>query len=57
MRRLYERFRSLLFPYEESVRKRIGRWVQRYPEIEAQIGTRFDLEDAVEEVFLMAFDQ
>lgn len=53
----FERFRSLLFPYEESVRKRVGRWVQRYPEIEAQIDVRFQLDDAVEEVFLMAFER
>ena len=36
---------------------RIGRWIQRYPEVEGQIGVRFEIADVVEEVFLMAFDQ
>ena len=53
----FETFRTLLYPYEESVRMRIGRWIQRYPEVERQIGTRFEIADVVEEVFLMAFDQ
>lgn len=53
----YVAFRRETFPIEEPLRKRIGRWIQRYPEIEAQIGERFDLSDMVEEVFLSAFDQ
>jgi ribosome-associated translation inhibitor RaiA len=53
----YPQFRRLTFPYEESLRKRIGRWIQRYPRIEAQLGSRFDLADVVEEVFLNAFQR
>jgi len=52
----YNAFRRATLPYEEPVRKRIGRWVQRYPELDAQIGARLTLEDIVEDVFLSAFD-
>lgn len=53
----YADFRELLFPFEEALRKRIGRWIQRYPSIEAELGERFDLADMVEEVFLNAFER
>lgn len=53
----YAEFRKLTYPLEESVRKRAGRWIQRYPKIEAQLGERFDLADIVEEVFLNAFER
>src|SRR5262249_25032556 len=33
----YNAFRSATLPYEEPVRKRIGRWVERYPEVQARI--------------------
>ena len=53
----YRAFHDALLPLEESVRKRVGRWVQRYPELEEQIGDRFEIADIVEEVFLTAFDR
>lgn len=53
----YAEFRTLLYPFEEPVRKRVGRWIQRYPQVEAQLGERFDLADIVEEVFLNAFER
>lgn len=53
----YAEFRKLTYPFEEAVRKRAGRWIQRYPKIEAQLGRRFDLADIVEEVFLNAFER
>lgn len=52
----YAKFREAMYPYEESLRTRIGRWVQRYPQVQQQIGTEFQLADIVEEVFLNAFD-
>lgn len=52
----YPRFRDLLANYEDWLRLRIGRWLQRYPEIEAQLGDRLRLGDIVEEVFLNAFE-
>lgn len=53
----YVEFRKLTYPFEEPVRKRAGRWIQRYPKIEAQLGQRFNLADIVEEVFLNAFER
>ena len=52
----YAAFRSALLPYEEPVGKRIGRWVQRYPDLNALIGERLTIEDIVEDVFLNAFE-
>jgi ribosome-associated translation inhibitor RaiA len=53
----YAAFRRAASAYEESVRKRVGRWVQRYPALEAEIDVRLTIDDVVEEVFLNAFDQ
>jgi ribosome-associated translation inhibitor RaiA len=53
----YAQFRKLMFAYEEPLRKRIGRWIERYPEVVAQLREQVQLEDIVEEVFLTAFDQ
>ena len=52
----YSAFREATLAYEEGVRKRAGRWVQRYPAFEAKIGKGISLDDVVEEVFLMAFE-
>ena len=52
----YAAFRTATFAYEESVRKRAGRWVERYPEAEARIGKQWKMADIVEEVFLDAFE-
>jgi len=52
----YTSFRMATFGYEEALRDRVGRWVQRYPEIDARIGTDFTIHDLVEEVFLTAFE-
>jgi ribosome-associated translation inhibitor RaiA len=53
----YAAFRRLIWTYEEPVRKRAGRWVQRYPRAQAALETEFQLADIVEEVFLMAFER
>jgi hypothetical protein len=53
----YESFRQALFVYEEPLRLRIGRWIQRYPELNARLGERVSLPDIIEEVFLNAFEQ
>jgi hypothetical protein len=53
----YKRFRDLMSGYEEWLRKRVGRWVQRYPEVEAQIGKGLLLGDLLEEVYLNAFER
>lgn len=53
----YAGYRRALLPYEEQVRKRIGRWIQRYPALNAEIGVRLTLSDVVEDVFLTAFER
>lgn len=53
----YVAFRRATYTYEEPLRKRIGRWVQRFPEVEARIDDTLKINDVVEEVFLTAFDQ
>jgi ribosome-associated translation inhibitor RaiA len=53
----YAAFRTATYVYEESVRKRVGRLVERFPELNERIGIDWTLEDMVEEVFLMAFEQ
>ena len=52
----YAAFRTATFAYEEPVRKRVGRWVERYPEAVARIGKQLEIADIVEEVFLDAFE-
>jgi hypothetical protein len=53
----YRAFRFKLAGYEEWLRKRVGRWVQRYPEAEARVGRKLRLGDLVEEVYLNAFER
>src|SRR5690606_3772506 len=53
----YVAFRKELFPYEEPLRKRIGRWIERYPEAEAELSGRLSLADMVEEVYMTAFEE
>ena len=52
----FRAFRNLLSGYEEWLRKRVGRWVQRHPEAQARGGKDLRLGDLVEEVFLNAFE-
>lgn len=53
----YTAFRVAVLPYEESVRKRAGRWIERYPDLAAQLGKGLQLNDVVESVFLAAFER
>jgi len=52
----YARFRTATLGYEEPVRKRVGRWVERYPEVVARIDKGLKIADIEEEVFLQAFE-
>jgi ribosome-associated translation inhibitor RaiA len=52
----YAAFRRATLPYDDDLRMRVGRWVQRYPEVDAEIGSRWEIADVMEEVFLMAFE-
>lgn len=53
----YAAFRVATLPYEEAVRKRAGRWVERYPRVDASIGKGLEINDIVEAVFLSAFER
>jgi ribosome-associated translation inhibitor RaiA len=52
----YPAFRAALLGYEDPLRQRVGRWVQRYPDLAARIDHGVKLDDVVEAVFLAAFD-
>jgi ribosome-associated translation inhibitor RaiA len=52
----YAAFRQAMYVYEEGLRKRAGRWIERYPKAAAQLGEQLSLADIVEEVFLNAFE-
>jgi hypothetical protein len=53
----YARFRQGVDMFEEGLTVRIGRWIQRYPEIAARLGDEFTISDIVEDVFLNAFEK
>ena len=52
----YPAYRAAITPYEDCLRPRAGRWVERYPEVQARMGKRMDVMDVVEGVFLAAFE-
>lgn len=53
----YAAFRRAGAVYEGPIRERASRWINRYPELEAKLGNGFSVNDAVEEVFLNAFER
>jgi len=52
----YSTFRTATFGYDEGIRRATGRWVERYPDMDASIGHGLTVDDIIEEVFLMAFE-
>ncbi|MGV3486043.1 MAG: hypothetical protein ACO1RT_16625 [Planctomycetaceae bacterium] len=52
----YLRFRRGLDGFQSGLSDRIGRWVQRYPELEEQIAGWVTISDIVEDVFLHAYE-
>ncbi len=52
----YAAYRTATLAYEEPVRKRIGRWLERYPDVARRIDRDLKVADLVEEVFLAAFE-
>jgi ribosome-associated translation inhibitor RaiA len=52
----YAAFHTALQGYEEPLRDRVGRWVDRQPKADGQVGRRFTITDLVEEVYLDAFE-
>lgn len=53
----YPAFRSAVAPYEDALRTRIGRWVERYPDMAARVGRGIRIADLVEGVLLTAFEK
>ncbi len=53
----YAAFRDESLDYEGPIRDRVGRWIERYPDIRLQLGRTLSLDDVVEEVFLNAFER
>ena len=53
----YAAFRKEMSGFDEPLRDRVGRWVQRYPEVDAEIGDRLPIADICEEVYLNAFER
>jgi len=54
----YHAFRTGLSGYEEWLRGRVGRWIQRYPEAEDQLRrSEAFIGDVLEQVYLHAFEQ
>jgi ribosome-associated translation inhibitor RaiA len=53
----YRAFRCAVDPFQGAMTERVGRWVQRYQEIEAMLGETVTVSDIVEDVFLNAFEQ
>jgi hypothetical protein len=53
----YKAFRDAMTGYEDWLRLRVGRWIQRYPAAEARVGTTLHIGDVLEEVFLNAFER
>jgi ribosome-associated translation inhibitor RaiA len=53
----YPAFRRQIDVFEPSLMERIGRWIERYPEIRSQLDPAVSVSDIVEEVFLNAFDR
>lgn len=52
----YTAFRVATLGYEDPLSKRIGRWIERYPKVEARIHKDLKISDLVEEVFLDGFE-
>jgi ribosome-associated translation inhibitor RaiA len=53
----YPAFRAALAPYEDALRVRVGRWVERYPAVQGRMGRGIEVVDVAEGVFLRAFEE
>jgi ribosome-associated translation inhibitor RaiA len=53
----YARFRAGLDGFTASLTERIGRWVQRYPDVEAALGEGITISDLVEDVYFHAYER
>lgn len=53
----YAAFRKALSVYDEALHRRVSRWINRYPMLEARLGDTLSVDDAVEEVYLNAYER
>ena len=53
----YPAFRQAADVFDNSLTERVGRWLQRYPEIELGLGESVTISEIVEDVFLNAYEQ
>ncbi|HVX13137.1 MAG TPA: hypothetical protein VHC22_18275 [Pirellulales bacterium] len=53
----YAAFRRAADAYDEPLRRRVSRWLNRYPQLVARLGDELSIDDAVEEVFLNAYER
>ncbi len=53
----YPAFRTVMAGFDESIRRRVGRWAQRYPELDRLIDDAVLTDEIVEEVLLNAFER
>jgi ribosome-associated translation inhibitor RaiA len=53
----YPAFRAAVAPYEDALRVRAGRWVERYPAVQARMGNGLETIDIADGVFLAAFEE
>ena len=52
----YPAYRAAVGGYEDALRVRVGRWVERYPAVQARMGRGLETVDLAEAVFLAAFE-
>lgn len=52
----YPAYRLLVAGYEDVLRLRVGRWVERYPAVQARMGKGLETVDLAEAVLLAAFE-
>lgn len=52
----YPAYRAAVAPYQDALRARVGRWVERDPAVQGMMGNGLGTIDVVEGVFLAAFE-
>lgn len=52
----FSAFRTAISPYEDGLRLRAGRWVERHPAVQALMGRKLTVVDLTDGVLLAAFD-
>ncbi|HVA48457.1 MAG TPA: hypothetical protein VNH11_18985 [Pirellulales bacterium] len=53
----YAAFRRAVDVYDEAMHRRVSRWINRYPALAARLGDTLSIDDAVEEVYLNAYER